>query len=63
MPIEREVTPFIETVAKHYNEASPKEQKQLDLKLQRTRASHLATPLGVFAIFPALSAKTLKVKQ
>lgn len=59
----RETTPFIDAVAKHYNECTPKEQRALDRKLAQEKAKCIASPHALYHLFPTLGAKTLKLKE
>lgn len=59
----RETTPFVQQVADLYNQASPKEQRALDRKLQLERAKCVASPHAVYHLFPTLGAKSLKLKE
>ena len=44
-------------------ELQAKEQRALDLQLVRVKAGALASPHGVFHLFPTLGTKTLKLKE
>jgi len=59
----RESNPLIDHMADLYNKATPKEQRALDLQLVRVKAGALASPHGVFHLFPTLGTKTLKLKE
>lgn len=59
----RETTPFVEHMAKLYNESTPREQKRLDRKLVLVRAGAVATPQAMYHLFPTLGAKTLKLAK
>lgn len=59
----RKVTPFVQAVADHYNQCTPKEQRALDRNLQQQRAKLIASPHALYHLFPSLGAKTLKLKE
>lgn len=61
--MKRKSNPLIDHMADLYNKASPQEQRRLDLTLQRLKAGALASPHGVFHLFPALKTRTLKLKE
>lgn len=59
----RELTPFEQEVADHYNSCTPKEQRRLNLKLEQQKAALVATPHAIYHLFPSLGSKTLKLKE
>lgn len=63
MKHDREMTPFEQAVADHYNSCTPKEQRALDLRLAQQKARLVADPNSLFHFFPSLGTKTLKLKE
>ena len=57
------MTPAQQQLADMYNNSTPKEQRALDRKLVQVRATAVASPHGVFHLFPTLGTKTLKLKD